>query len=135
METKKITLEELLFNDEPITINRKLAKCLGLKESLFIQRIISLCKIEEKLDMKKEQTQEFGFFECRYWTKRSLKEWHEDFTFLSKETIKRTLKKLRNKCVILTSFLDNDHFDRTLWYSIDYDVLNLLLENGGAYNE
>ena len=35
MKTNKITIEELLFNDEPITINRKLAKCLGLKEAVI----------------------------------------------------------------------------------------------------
>ena len=86
--SKSLKVEELLFNDEPITINRKLAKCLGLKEAVVFQQIHYWLKVNEKKNN--------NFIEGRYWTFNSVKKWHEEeFDFLSFRTIERILKSLQ----------------------------------------
>lgn len=116
METNKITIEELLFNDEPITINRKLAKCLGLKEAVIFQQIHYWLKINEK---KKHNIRE-----GRAWTYNSIKKWHEEeFDFLSERTVKRTLKSLEDDGLLICKTFNKMAGDKTKWYSIDYEKL------------
>lgn len=116
MKTNKITIEELLFNDEPITINRKLAKCLGLKEAVIFQQIHYWLKINEK---KKHNIRE-----GRAWTYNSIKNWHEEeFDFLSLRTVERTLKSLENEGLLICKTFNKMAGDKTKWYSINYEKL------------
>lgn len=114
--SKSLKVEELLFNDEPITINRKLAKCLGLKEAVVFQQIHYWLKINEKKNN--------NFIEGRYWTFNSVKKWHEEeFDFLSFRTIERILKALENEGLLISGVFNKMKSDKTKWYSINYDKL------------
>ena len=44
----ELTVQELLFNEHPIVINRKLAKCLGLKEAVVFQQIHYWLEVKQK---------------------------------------------------------------------------------------
>ena len=111
-----IKVEELLFNDEPITINRKLAKCLGLKEAAVFQQIHYWLKINEKKNN--------NYINGRYWTYNSLKNWHEEeFDFLSVRTLERTLQALEKEGLLITDTFNKMKGDKTKWYTINYDKL------------
>ncbi|WP_053069831.1 hypothetical protein [Clostridium novyi] len=113
---QKITVEELLFNDEPITINRKLAKCLGLKEAVIFQQIHYWLKINEKKNQ--------NFKNGKYWTYNSVKKWHEEeFDFLSIRTVERTLQKLEKDGLLVSNVFNKMRGDKTKWYTINYDKL------------
>lgn len=109
-------IEELLFNDQPITINRKLAKCLGLKEAVVFQQIHYWLEINKKTNN--------NFLEGRYWTYNSVKNWHtNEFDFLSLKTLQRTLKSLEDDGLILCGDFNKMKGDKTKWYSINYEKL------------
>lgn len=113
---KKIKVEELLFTDEPIVINRKLAKCLGLKEAVIFQQIHYWLKINEK--------QNKNLKEGKYWTYNSIKKWHEnEFDFLSIRTVERTLQKLEKDELLISKTFNKMKGDKTKWYTINYEKL------------
>ena len=116
MEKTNITIESLLFNDEPITVNRKLAKCLGLKEAVIFQQIHYWLKINEKKN--------HNIIDGRVWTYNSVKKWHEEeFDFISLKTLERTLLALEKDGLLLTGMFNKMKGDKTKWYSIDYNKL------------
>lgn len=116
MSENKLNIEDLLFNDQPITINRKLAKCLGLKEAVIFQQIHYWLEINKKTKN--------NFKEKKYWTYNSIKKWHEDeFDFLSLRTVERTLKSLENDGLLICKTFNKMAGDKTKWYTIDYEKL------------
>ncbi|MGL4742300.1 MAG: DnaD domain protein [Sarcina sp.] len=111
-----IKIEELLYNEKPITINKKLATALGLKEAVIFQQI------HYWLDTNKRN--KINFKEGRYWTFNSLKDWQEnDFEFLSLRTLERTFKGLEEDGLLITATFNKMAGDKTKWYSIDYHKL------------
>lgn len=112
----ELTVQELLFNEQPITINRKLAKFLGLKESIIVQRMVDL------LDLNKRQNN--NFIDGRYWIYKSIKSWQEEeFDFLSVRTVERILRSLEKEGLLICKAFNKTELDTTKWYSIDYDKL------------
>lgn len=113
---EELTIEKILFNEYPITINRTLAKCMTLTEAVIFQQIHYWLQQNKKKDL--------NFIDGRYWTYNSTKEWHEsDFDFLSESTIKRTLVKLEKDGLLITANYNKIKMDRTKWYSINYENL------------
>ena len=113
---EELTVEQLLFNEFPITINRTLAKCMSLTEAVIFQQIHYWLQQNKKKDL--------NFIDGRYWTYNSTKEWHEsDFDFLSESTIKRTLVKLEKDGLLISANYNKMKMDRTKWYSINYENL------------
>ena len=113
---EKITVEELLFTEEPIVVNRKLAKCLGLKEAVIFQQIHYWLKTNKK--------SERNFINGKYWTYNPIKKWHEkEFDFLSLRTVERTIAKLENDGLLESDTFNKMKGDKTKWYTINYDKL------------
>lgn len=118
----ELSVKDLLFNDQPITINRKLAKCLGLKEAVIFQQIHYWLEINKKTNN--------NFKEGRYWTYNSIKKWHEnEFDFLSIRTVERTLKALEKEGLLICKTFNKMAGDKTKWYTIDYDKLLEVCKN------
>jgi hypothetical protein len=120
--TKEVfLLGNLLYDEQPIVVDRTLAKLLGLNEAIILQQIHYWLKINEK---KKQ-----NFYDGRYWTYNSAKEWQEnDFAFWSLKTIQRTFSNLEDQNILIVGNYNPDRRDRTKWYSIDYDKLDLLVK-------
>lgn len=113
---KELTVQELLFNDQPVVINRKLAKCLGLKEAVVFQQIHYWLEINKRTKN--------NFKENKYWTYNSVKAWHEnEFDFLSLRTVERTLQKLEKDGLLESKVFNKMAGDKTKWYTINYDKL------------
>lgn len=112
----ELTVQELLFNEQPIVINRKLAKCLGLKEAVVFQQIHYWLELNKRTKN--------NFKENKYWTYNSIKAWHEnEFDFLSLRTVERTLQKLEKDGLLESKTFNKMAGDKTKWYTINYDKL------------
>lgn len=89
------------------------AKTLGLNEAIFLQQL------HYWLNRKPHIVEEKG------WVYNPYKSWQEQLCFMSESTIKRTVKNLVDKGIVITANFNKMKFDRTLWYSIDYDKLDV----------
>lgn len=105
-----------LINEDPIFFLPTLAVGIGLNEAILLQKI-------------------HGWLQCtpkehvgRNWIYNSYKSWHEQLPFMSETTIKRAVKNLIDKKIIITENFNKNSFDKTLWYSIDYEKLNEIVE-------
>ena len=107
---------KLLFDEQPIVIDRELAKLIGLNESIALQQIHYWIESNRKTGK--------NFREGRYWTYNSVEKWHEDnFPFWSLDTIRRTFSSLSNKGLLFVSEFNRSRLDHTKWYSINYEFI------------
>lgn len=107
-------MSKLLINEPPLQVLPSLAVLLGLNESIVLQQL------HYWLEKSKHN------YDDRQWVYNTSAEWQEQFPFWSEATIRRTFASLRDKGVVLTGNYNKAGFDRTLWYSIDYEALNNL---------
>lgn len=110
------------MTEQPIVINTKLACVLGLNEALVLQQIEYWLTINEKAQ------KEISFQDGYWWTYNTIAEWKEQFPFWSYDTVKRTLKKLRNKEILVVDKFNKNAYDQTLWYRINYKKLDEVSE-------
>ncbi|SFR12544.1 hypothetical protein [Desulfoscipio geothermicus] len=113
-------MSKILFDEQPIVVDKMLARKLGLNEAIVIQQVHYWLKINEKKNQ--------NYIDGKYWTFNTLKEWHENnFDFWSLDTVKRTFTKLENTGVLIVGNFNKDRRDRTKWYSINYKKLEELV--------
>ena len=110
----------ILFNKHPIVLDKNMATIIGVNEAIILQQVHYWLEINKKVGK--------NFHEGRYWTYNTYDEWHEQFPFWSKETIKRAFKRLRSMKIIIVDRFNIHHMDRTLWYTIDYDRLKSIMK-------
>lgn len=119
--------EELFIDGEEILIVRKeLAKLIGLNEAIVLNQI--------HYWLKRNKEREVNFIDGRYWTFNTYDEWKEkNFPFWSMPTIKRTFLSLEKIGVVISANYNKMSFDKTKWYSIDYEKLEEIKENQRLY--
>ncbi len=105
----------ILFDKHPIVLDKHMAAIIGLNEAIVLQQVHYWIQLNKKEGR--------NFHEGRYWTYNTYEEWHDQFPFWSKETIKRVFRRLRNMKLIIVDRFNVYQMDRTLWYTIDYDRL------------
>lgn len=113
----------LLMKEQPLVVDRTLATLIGLNEALVLQQIEYWTNIKETSDKKGKRTIKENFAEGFYWTYNTVEEWAEEFPFWSHDTVKRTLKKLREKNYVVTGNYNEKAYDRTLWYRVNHEEL------------
>lgn len=119
----------LTFNDpQPLRIDRNLAQEIGFLESVILLQLEYLVSISTN--------ERDGLF----WTYNTLKEFKAThFPWLSQATISRTLTALENKHLIVKGNFNKVAYDRTIWYTLDYEGLRKLktvkVEGGILQNE
>lgn len=106
----------MLFNKHPLVVDKELAAKIGLNEAMILQQVHYWMEINKK--------NKRNYHEGRQWTYNTIDEWTEEFPFWSKQTVKRTFKNLRDLGFIIVDNFNAYKFDKTLWYTIDYDKLN-----------
>lgn len=104
-----------LFDSQPLVVNKDLATAIGLNEALVLQQIHYWLEINRQADKNS--------YDGCYWTYNTVAEWQEQFPFFSYDTVKRTLRKLRDAGLLLTGNYNRKKMDRTIWYTIDYSRL------------
>ena len=110
----------LLINEPPLQVLPSLAKAIGnINEAIILQQIQYWLK-----NPKSGRYDSNG----RKYIRDTTSEWNIQFPWLTERSIKTRLKSLKDKGLILTANLNKSSYDRTNWYSIDYDVLNKFMQ-------
>ena len=104
-------MELLLFNERPFIVSPTLAGMFGTNEAIFLQQLhYWLQKSRNVADGK-------------LWVYNSFEEWARQIPFLSSRTIQRIVQRLLEQGVIEVSHHGKGRFDRTNWYTINYEHL------------
>lgn len=112
-------MENLLINEYPLLVLPKLAQEVGLNEAIVLQHIHYLVR-----DFEKVRSGE-NFKDGHYWVSNTYKVWHEEhFPFWSLKTVERVIGKLEADGLLISSTFNDDGFDNTKWYRINYDTLS-----------
>jgi hypothetical protein len=112
-------MSNLLINEYPLIVLPTLACYIGLNEALVLQQVhywMHNSKTGKEVNGKK-------------WIYNTIEQWQEsNFPFWTTGVIKRAIKNLENDGLLLScKNLNKESFDRTKWYTVDYDKLNELL--------
>lgn len=102
----------LLFTREPLVVNTDLAVLIGLHEAIVLQQVHYWLQ------------KNINIVDGRSWVYNSMDEWHKQFRYVSRDTVKRTFKSLVELGLLETGNHNKHHFDKTKWYSINYEKLD-----------
>lgn len=111
-------MASLLLNERPLVVLPGLAEALGsLDEAVILQQLhYWLQRSSNKRD-------------GRTWVYNSMSEWLKQFPWVkSRTTLTRHFDKLKKLGLVLTANYNRAGFDKTIWYSIDYDKLKEFTE-------
>lgn len=109
----------LLIDESPLVILPSLVRAIGANEAIVLQQI------HYWLDINKKAKR--NYYDGRYWTYNTYDGWHEEFFWLSESTVRRVLAELVRKGLLIKGNYNKSKFDRTNWYTINYDEVNKLL--------
>jgi hypothetical protein len=98
-------------------MNLALAVEYGTNESLFLT---NLC-----FWIEKNKANRVHFHNGRYWVYNSMEAWAELFPYFTKDQIRHIIDKLKRKKILLVGVFNRTRYDRTLWYSVNDDVMGL----------
>ena len=105
-------MSRLLINEPPLQVLPSLAKEIGLNEAIMLQQMhYWLLKSSNE-------------FKGVKWFYKTLEEWQTEFPFWSVMTIRRTLGSLEKQKIIKIGNFNKKKFDKTKWYTIDYQRVN-----------
>lgn len=105
-------MSRLLINEPPLQVLPSLAKEIGLNEAIMLQQMhYWLLKSANEFTGVK-------------WFYKTLEEWQKEFPFWSAMTIRRTLGSLEKQKIIKIGNFNKKKFDKTKWYTIDYQRVN-----------
>lgn len=114
-------MSKLLLDEQPLLILPQLATQIGLNESVVLQQIHYWNKINKASGN--------NFKDGHHWTFNSYEEWQKQFPFWSTKTIQRTFTNLEKMKLIVVGNYNKLKIDRTKWYRIDYEALDILEES------
>ena len=105
-------MSRLLIDEPPLQVLPSLARELGLNEAIMLQQMhYWLIKSSHE-------------FEGVKWFYKTLEDWQTEFPFWSIMTIRRTLTNLEKQKVIRIGNFNKKKFDKTKWYTIEYQCVN-----------
>lgn len=117
-------MSKLLINESPLTVLPHLATEIGLNEAIFIQQVqywlYNMSKTNDKDIMAKHYHDE------KWWIYNTFEQWQEQFPFWSIRTIKRIVTNLENMGLLISGNYNKKGYDRTKWYTINYDMVESL---------
>lgn len=96
----------------------RLAKLIGVNEAIILNQI------HYWLDKKK------NIINGIPWVYNSYKDWQQQICFLSVCTIKKVIRKLEALGIVKSGNFNKSKIDKTKWYTIDYELLHNLYEEG-----
>jgi len=96
-----------------------LAIAVGVNEALMLQQI------HYWLDPRVNK----NYHKNRFWVYNSYTQWQRQFPFWSERTLRRSIKSLEDRQLLIYDFFNRTPFDKTKWYSVDYDNVSSLKTN------
>ena len=106
---------KLLFDEPPLTVSPSLAVIVGLEEAIVLQQVKYWLTINEE--------KKANYFNGRYWVYNSYREWQKQFPFWSERTVRRIIGRLESRGLLISDNHNEAGFDKTKWYTIDYEEL------------
>ena len=116
-------MSKLLIDDYPIQVLPTLAKEIGLNEAIVLQQM------HYWLNMSKHN------YDDKKWIYNSYTKWVLQFPFWSESTVKRTIGSLEKQNLLYIGNYNKAGFDKTKWYSINYDELNKRVTRPSGQND
>lgn len=120
------TINNLLLDEHPLLVMPTLATLIGLNESIVLQQVHYWLKTKEKTEQ--------DYIDGHYWVYNSYERWQKQFPFFSLRTLRRVFTSLEKKGLLISGNYNKAGFDKTKWYTIDYDtydhILSLSVQNG-----
>ncbi len=107
-------MSRLLIDEPPLQVLPSLAVAIGLNEALVLQQF--------HYWLQRSQHEHDG----RKWIYNTFEVWQQQFPFWSLRTIKTVIGNLEKTGLVLTGNYNAHSWDRTKWYSIDYDKIREL---------
>lgn len=103
-------MHSLLISEPPLQVSPTLAARIGLNNAIFVQQL-HYWLLKSK-----------NVYEEKLWVYKTLDEWiAQDFPFMSKSTLKRTINDLKKRDLIITKTFNKMKIDKTNWYTINYN--------------
>lgn len=126
MNNKVQETSPLLINESPLQVLPSLAVALGnVNEAIILQQIQYWLR-----NPKSGRIGEDG----RKYVRDTFDEWQAQFPWLTTRSIKNLINDLKKREIVLTTNLNKSSFDRTQWYSIDYEKLNQFVQMDSEKN-
>lgn len=117
-------MSNLLYDEHPLIVNPTLARLIGLNESIVLQQVHYWIEIESK--SKDIEVIEKHYHDGRWYVYNTFEQWHEQFPFWCIRTLKTIFKSLENKGLLIPDRFNKFGYDRTKWYTINYELLKTL---------
>lgn len=106
---------KLLFDEPPVVFQPSLAVLLGgVNKAIVVQQLHYWLR------------QSQHWHEGRPWVWNTYKDWHEQFPFIGVRTFERILPEMVREGLIVTANFNKAGFDKTKWYTLNYDALDRL---------
>ena len=104
-----------------LIVNTKLAVILG-----DLNQAIVLNQLNYWIEINKAANKHF--IDGKYWVYNSYSEWkNNNFPYWSEKTIQRVFLKLESQGIVLSANFNNKSFDKTKWYTIDFEKLDKII--------
>ena len=94
-----------------------------------VNAAIVLNNIDFWVKANKEQGKREVFKEGKWWTYSSISQYAEIMDYLSEKQIIKALKDLRNAGLLLKDCFNKNPYDRTAWYSVDYELFTKMFDS------
>lgn len=111
---------KLLFDEAPLVVDAVLATKIGLDAALVLQKVHYWLEVNRKKGS--------NCYDGCFWTYNSIKEWNKEFPFYTERTLQRIFKKLKESGILKAGNFNKAKFDKTAWYTIDYEKLTEIIE-------
>ena len=116
-------MSKLLIDDRPLMVLPRLATEIGLNEAVVLQQIhYWLVNFQTVKDYR-------HYIEGQWWVYNTAEGWQENFPFWSTRTVQRALQSLRDRGLVQVGNFNKKGYDRTLWYTLDYEAMDKLEES------
>ena len=99
-----------------------------------LEEAVALNQVSYWIEKYKETNHNFK--DGKYWVYNSYQKWHDDnFPFWHTSKIQRIFKSLERKGLLISANYNSAGFDKTKWYSIDYEKLQKMMDEHICKNE
>lgn len=108
-------MSKLLIQEEPLQVLPGLAVLIGLNEAIILQQLHYWLQRSERV------------IDGRKWIYNSYEAWRKQFPFWGLNTIKRAMTTLEKRGLVESTTQHNQQqFDHTKWYTINYEAVDNL---------
>ncbi len=120
--TRQYRSRQMLLDEPPLVVLPSLAVAIGLGQAIIVQQIHywiakkRMAGPNEEVDDKSD------------WVYNSYDEWKRQFPFFSTDHIRKMFNELERNGILVSNNFNNVKSNRTKWYTINYEKLNLTLE-------